>query len=387
MDFPRGFGINGIKPEKGENLGLIYAPEGMITGGVFTTNKNAAHPVNYCRKYINKSNHKAILVNKGRANAATGKKGKLQLQELVDKASLGLNCKKEELLVASTGSIGKIPIINDDKLNLLISRKERVKPYEFAEAIMTTDTQVKVLSSDFTINGKDIRLAAVAKGSGMVNPDLATMLVFICTDLNIKKEYLTRGLKEVNRLTFNNLNIDGETSTNDSVFISSTRKATNRRIESESGNYKKFLRHLKKLCTATVEKIAADGEGATKLIKIHIKGALTDKEAQKGAQGIAASPLCKTAFYGASPNWGRIISVLGEKGIEVNTENFNIYVNGVHWIKDGEIFEKTFEQIKDILSGSKFKLTVDLGKKNGKATAYTCDLSPEYVRINAHYLT
>ncbi len=375
--------------EQGENLALIHTPGGMITGGVFTANKNAAHPVSYSRKNIDRSEHKAILVNKGNANAATGEKGKIKMEEMITGLSSKMDIKKEDILVASTGAIGKIPTVSDRQLDSIVSqtKQQKIKPYEFAESILTTDTHSKVFSSNFTINDKDIKLCAIAKGSGMVNPDMATMLVFIFTDLNITKEMLTKSLKQVTRLTFNNLNIDGETSTNDTVFISSTQKAGNRMIETESGNYKKFFNHLKRLCTTTVEEIASDGEGATKLVKIKIKGAPDNSTAHRGAQALAGSLLCKTAFYGASPNWGRVVSALGAHNIKVNTKRFNLYLNGVLWIKNGQIFEKTFEQIKNILSGSKFKLTVDLGTGDGEALAYTCDLSPEYVRINAHYLT
>jgi len=387
MEFPAGFYITGLKGAKGNNLALITAPEGMRAAGVFTVNSCPAHPVVFSKKNIKKSMHRAILVNKGSANAATGAEGEKRLRELVGKVAKYFNVNEQEILTASTGVIGRQISFSEKHLNNLLSSHEKVDPYSFAEAIMTTDTHPKVAWSSFKLNGKEIKICGIAKGSGMIAPNMATMLSFILTDAFIEKKALNKAVKEAADRTFNRLNIDGETSTNDSVFLCSSGKAENRGIMSDGKSYESFMEHLMKVCTYLVEKLAADGEGATKMIKVEIKGAPDEKTARTAARAISSSPLCKTAFYGASPNWGRIVCAVGAKGIQFDMNKFSLYVNGVAWVKRGKTVQNLQEQLREVMSGSRYKLEVNFNEGNYEYYEYTCDLSPEYVRINAHYLS
>ncbi|MFC2061521.1 bifunctional glutamate N-acetyltransferase/amino-acid acetyltransferase ArgJ [Elusimicrobiota bacterium] len=387
MEFPAGFNITGIKGENNNNLALITALQGMKTAAVFTVNTCPAHPVIYSREKIKNDIHKAILVNKGIANAATGDEGRKRMMDIVNTVCKGLNISEEEILVASTGVIGKQLNIPDDEINNLIAAQKNVEPMNFAEAIMTTDTCNKVAWSSYEEWGKKISVFGIAKGAGMVAPNLATMLAFIMTNVNIEKEALQIALERAVEVSFNCLNIDGETSTNDTVFLSASGEASNEVIKYEEKGFKTFYEHLQKVCIVLVEKLAADGEGATKLIKIKIYNAPDKTTAKKAARVIASSPLCKTAFYGSSPNWGRIVSALGAAGVELNISQLNIYVNGVSWIKKGKPHKDSIQQVREVMGGGKYELAIDLSSGSSEGVSYTCDFSPEYVRINAHYVT
>ncbi|MDA3792986.1 MAG: bifunctional glutamate N-acetyltransferase/amino-acid acetyltransferase ArgJ [Elusimicrobia bacterium] len=387
MDCPAGFRLSGIKFKDSENLAFIYSPQGFTSAGIFTLNANPAHPVQFCRKNLTRESHRLIFVNKGYANAATGPAGLKKQRDLSSHLSEIFDIEEEEILFASTGVIGKNFDIPDDNIQKVCALKEYVKPYDFAEAIMTTDTVKKVATSEFEINGRTINITGIAKGAGMIKPDMATMLSFIMTDAAIEKNILQKALKDAADKTFNCLNVDSETSTNDTLILAASGAAQNKTIESECENYKIFYEHLRKVCRILTEKIAADGEGATKLIKINLKGAPDEETAKRGARAIASSPLCKTAFYGASPNWGRIVSAIGAKGIRIEITKFNIYINGVAWIKNGSPVKESEEQVREIMAGSKYKLDIDLNNGDKEYLCYSCDFSTEYVRINAHYVS
>ena len=248
---------------------------------------------------------------------------------------------------------------------------------------MTTDTCKKVVTESFEIDGKKVIITGIAKGSGMIAPDLATMLAFILTDVRMEKEALQAALKRAADISFNCLNIDGETSTNDSVFLAASGTARNRSFGQQGEHFDIFYKSLKKVCISLVEKLAGDGEGATKFIKINIRDAVDEDSAKKAANAIAASPLCKTAFYGASPNWGRIISALGAARIKFRVENFSLYINSIPWVKKG--IPQNTEPVKKALENRQYEINIHLNSGNKKTSLYTCDFSPEYVKINAHY--
>ncbi len=386
MEFPEGFRITGLKDES-TGFGLITAPCGMSTAGIFTRNTVASEPVKYCRTVIERESHRAVLVNRGSANAATGSEGRRRMFGLLDSASSALGVEREEILHASTGVIGMQLEYSESTLNRLFSKKDEVDPCGFAEAIMTTDTVSKTAWSSFKLGGRKITLYGAAKGAGMICPDMATMLAFIMTDADIEKKALDKALRESAALSFNALCVDGETSTSDSVFLCASGKAGNRSIGDSGSAYGSFLTHLERVCLSLTEKIAADGEGATKMIKVTVKGAPDTDCARTAARAVAASPLCKTAFYGASPNWGRIISALGASGIHVNLESFSVYVNGAALVRNGARDPATAEKAREVMSGGRYNLEIDLGLGREEASFYTCDLSPEYVRINAHYIS
>ncbi len=386
MEFPLGFHINGVK-KSDIGFGLISAPEGMVAAGVFTVNKAPAECVKYSKKIIKRNSHKAIIVNRGSANAATGPEGFRRMKKMVDKTARSIKAKPEEVLNASTGVIGEQIRYEEDFLDRLFSDGEAVNPKMFSEAIMTTDTCPKRVSRKYLCGEKEVRVFGAAKGSGMICPDMATMLAFILTDAAVEKRALKTALKKASSSTFNRLNIDGETSTNDSVFLCASGKAGNRKIKSYGRDFKEFCRQLESICLELTEKLAADGEGATKMINIVVKGAPDKKTAYKAVKAVSSSPLCKTAFYGASPNWGRIVSALGAAGISVSLENLSILFDGFPLLEKG-CYRKEFEKkITKIMKGDKYRLEIDLHSGSCTDRGFTCDMSPEYVKINAHYLS
>ncbi len=387
MDFPSGFGITGVISEGSDSLALITAPAGMRAAAVFTTNKLKAHPVLYSSKILSGKLHNAVLVNRGSANAATGTEGRKKLKELVAAVSERTAFSPETVLAASTGVIGKQINCAEENIDTLCSDRDAGKPVEFAKAIMTTDTREKTAWGTCEIGGEKITVFGVAKGSGMISPQMATMLAFIMTDADISKEMLQKAVKEVSDKSFNRVIVDGDTSTNDTVFLLSSCKASNRQIKKKSKSYDILYSCLERVCITLAEMLASDGEGASKMVKVKVRGAASDNEARKAARAIAVSPLCKTAFYGASPNWGRIASAIGAAGIDVNLSCFSIYANGVSWLTDGKPASTCLPQLREVLQGAKYELDIVLGSGKGKSKVYTCDYTPEYVRINAHYLS
>ncbi|MFH1415307.1 MAG: bifunctional glutamate N-acetyltransferase/amino-acid acetyltransferase ArgJ [Elusimicrobiota bacterium] len=387
MDFPAGFYISSVREKGKNNFGLIYVPGGMRVAAVFTTNTCCAHPVEFSRANLSNPLHKAILVNKGSANAATGSEGRRRLEKLVSILGRGLGIETKEILLASTGVIGRQVSYSDEIIEELLSKRESLEPYEFADTILTTDTCRKISEEEVAVGGKKVKIAGIAKGAGMIAPDMATMLAFICTDADIDKGLLSKALKRAVDVSFNCLTVDGDTSTNDTVFLAASGKAGNRELTSEDGDFNAFYGCLERVCVSLTEKIAADGEGATKFIRIRVYGAEDNSKAEKASRSISRSPLCKTAFYGASPNWGRIVSAIGASGITFSLDRFNLSLNGHSWIKNGEPVEENASSIRQEMKNAEYNIEIDLGSGSGEATVYTCDLSPEYVNINADYLS
>lgn len=387
MDFPAGFGIVGIRGQDKNNFGLIFAPHGMRAAGVFTTNMQAAHPVVFSKEKIGFPEHKALLVNKGSANAATGSRGRGQLIALVGSVVSGLGIDEDSILVASTGVIGQQLEYSDEEIIRLLQIKDKVEPDSFARAIMTTDTYPKIKMEKFMLGDRQIKIAGIAKGSGMIAPDMATMLAFVLTDADIAKDALQEALQKVADVTFNCLSVDGETSTNDSVFLVSSGVAGNNVLHTQDKEFIIFCEYLEKVCLSLVRELAADGEGATKLIKIDVVGAGDRLIAKEAAKAVAISPLCKTAFYGASPNWGRIISALGAAGIEFNIDDFCLDVNDISWVDHGVPCDGSKEEIRELLKEKEYSIRINLNSGTASASYYTCDFSPQYVNINADYLS
>ncbi len=384
MRLPGGYRITGVRDGK-TGLGLICAPSGMKAAGIFTNNANPAEPVKHCRAAIKHPLHRAILVNRGSANAATGEEGRRRMLGMLGRASGLLGIPDDEILPASTGVIGRQIELDPSLLEDLISRKEERDPVSFAEAIMTTDTVSKLSEASFSAGGGEVALLGAAKGAGMICPDMATMLAFIITDADMDKEALDRALRICSRDSFNALCVDGETSTNDSVFLCAS--GVGEKVSGGGRGFDDFCDSLGKVCSELASRIAADGEGATKSIKITVTGALSGEEARKAARAVAASPLCKTAFYGASPNWGRIISAIGAAGISVELERFSVSAGGAYLVRNGRADEAGETAAREVMAREGYSLDITVGSGSGKGVCHTCDLSPEYVAINAGYLS
>lgn len=387
---PKGFksaGIHcGIKKSK-KDLALIYSELPATAAGVFTTNKVLAAPVLVCKGFLNSSNSfHAIIINSGNANACTGKLGLENAYKMADETAQRLKIKSNQVFVSSTGVIGEqLPMDKIIKgINHIVESIEDGNDLATAQAIMTTDTFPKLFNKTFLIDGKEVSIGGIAKGSGMIHPNMATMLAFITTDAKIDKETLQKLLKKITDLTFNKIVVDGDTSTNDMVLMLAN-GASNVEIIDETENYKIFEKNLYELLKKLSIDIVKDGEGATKLVEINVEGALSDADADKAARQVALSPLVKTAIHGEDANWGRIIAAVGYSGIEFNPDLFELEINEVPILKQNYEVTLPNELANQTLKSSEVKIRINLNAGNGKATIWTCDFSEEYVKINGSY--
>jgi len=376
----------GIKKAK-LDLALIFSEVPSQAAGVFTVNKIVAAPVKLDRKKIKKGKFKAIIVNAGNANACTGKKGLEDAKETARFTALALGIKAEEILVSSTGIIGKNLPMERLKIGIssLMHRLSKENHQSVAEAIMTTDSFLKESAWQTTIAGRRIKIGGVAKGAGMICPNMATMLCFLTTDANISKKLLRKALREAVDNSFNAITIDGDQSTNDMVIILANGLAHNKKIEKENKDFLKFKEGLNLVAQFLAGKIVEDGEGATKFIEIMVKGASNGREAEKAARAIARSNLVKTSFFGADPNWGRIMAALGSSVIKLKEEKIDIYYGDRPVVKKGKAFDFSPARIYRLLKNRKISILVNLGIGKGEKKILTTDLSPEYIKINAGY--
>lgn len=374
------------------DLALIYSEAPAATVGFFTTNQIQATPVKICKSHLKTGLSRVIIVNSGNANCCTGKQGWEAATRITSKVAKKLGVSKTEVLPVSTGIIGrKLPAEKIcaviDKLVAGLDSSLRAGSMA-AQAILTTDTRRKETAVRVKIGSRTVTIGGMAKGSGMIAPHMATMLCFITTDVKISPEVLKRAGKEAMEESFNNLTIDGDMSTNDTVLIMANGLAGNRDIRYNSAEYRAFCAGLNVVCVILARMIAADGEGATKLIEITVKGARTKAEAKKVAGTIARSNLVKTMVAGGDPNWGRIVAAAGASGIRFNPDKIQLYLGKYCVFKDGQGQDKTGEKkLKKAFSGRQVDVTVDLKTGQEQARFFTCDLTEEYVRINAAYST
>ena len=337
----RGFksaGINcGIKDDDKKDLMLILTDNLAVAAGVFTTNRIKASSVIETSRRVKKGVVKAIIANSGNANACTGKKGKENTLEIMEFTGKNLNVLGENILVASTGIIGRLLEVNKIKKGIisLIKKIDSGNYSGTAEAIMTTDTFIKEIAVEVKMKNGSIRIAGIAKGAGMICPNMATMLSFIVTDAKIKKNILQKTLRSAVDKSFNMVTIDGCMSTNDMVLVLANGMAESAEIKKDSSELKIFKKGLEYVSGELAKMIVLDGEGATKLIKIFVFGAKTKKSAKVAAMAIANSNLVKTAFFGEILNWGRITAALGASGIELSPGNIDINFNGRKIVKNG----------------------------------------------------
>ena len=392
---PKGFKANGYKEGK-YGVAIIISEKEAVGAGVFTTNRVVAHPVVLSKELIkNRDKFRAIVANSGNANCFTkdGMEDAKEMQRLV--AEL-FNIKEDEVLVASTGVIGRkmdMSIIKDRINKVYNLLKEGNSSINAAKAIMTTDTKPKEIAVEFEINGKIVRVGGIAKGAGMIAPNMlhATMLCFITTDIEIDKKSLTDVLQRVVDKTFNNISVDGDTSTNDTVFILANGLSGVNYNECKE----EFENALLFVCRELAKMIVKDGEGATKFMEVVVKGAKTEDDAVKASKAIVNSLLVKTAVFGGDPNWGRIVAAVGYSGADFNPEVVDVvlsnYKDEVYLVKDGiPLADEGTEELKkaeEIMKADEIKIIVDLKMGEFENVCYGCDLSYEYVRINAEYTT
>jgi glutamate N-acetyltransferase / amino-acid N-acetyltransferase len=365
----------GIKANGELDLALICSDTPATAAAVFTQNTFIAPPLVVSRRHLEETNHRArtLIVNSGNANAATGEAGMRAAKECAEAVAAKIGCKTSEVLVSSTGVIGRPFPTGKIRIAVpaLVSGLRPGNIEHLARGIMTTDTVPKIASAE----AGDVRIAGVAKGAGMIHPDMATMLSFIMTDAEISHTELDEALRYAVHRSFNSISVDGDTSTNDMVVVMANGASG---IRPSAGDFRKKLLEV---CTSLATAIVRDGEGASKFVELLIEGAPNEEAARTIGRTIAKSPLVKTAIYGADPNWGRIVGAIGNSGVRLDSDRVDIFISGV------PISDATLEQAREKLKQKEIQIRVVLHSGSGSARIWTCDLTDEYIRINADYTT
>ena len=400
----------GIKYKNRDDLLLIDFPDGASVAGVFTKSSMPASPISWCKKNIDKHFARALIVNSGNANAFTGKIGDETVQKVVNAIAKNLNCKNEEVFVSSTGVIGevldadlicqaipkmieskKIENLNDqDSKDLVDQNFDQEEMFNrAAQAIMTTDTSKKIVRRSCQINHKTVHLVGFAKGSGMIAPNMATMLGYIFTDAKIAGNTLQKILEQAVEKSFNSITVDSDQSTNDTVLLFATNAIGDHQItDSNSKELQNFITTLNELCLELAKKIVIDGEGAKKLIEITVENANTEIQAKQVAMAIANSPLVKTAIAGADPNWGRIVMAVGKSCDDANPQTLLVKIGDHPLTQNGAKHPQYDEKlVHEYLKNSQVKISINLAIGSKSSTVWTCDLNEEYIKINKDYRT
>ena len=390
---PRGFragatyaGIN-KKAKHGLDLGILSSEVSRAAAALFTTNRIKAAPVVLCQQRLQDGRAMAVVINSGCANAFTGEQGLVDAAEMAKLAADGMGLAPEDVFVASTGVIGQplpMKLVRAGIEQIIVSADGG---HKLAKAMITTDTVPKETAVAVTIDGSEFIVGGVAKGSGMIHPDLATMLCFLTTDAAVDLDFLKFALRKAVNISLNMVSIDGDTSPNDMVLIMANGLAGNEPISPGSRQADVFQQALDKVCIYLAKSIAGDGEGATKLIEVTVNGAISDAEARLAARTVVSSPLVKAAVHGSDPNWGRIIAAVGRSGVEVVESKIDLYIGDIHLVKAGRPLPFSKQSLVRVLDGSEVSVGLNLNLGTATATAWGCDLSEEYVTINSQYTT
>ena len=384
--FTAGGMVAGIKKNGNRDLGLLVSDRPARVAAVFTQNRVQAAPVKLDRERVKSGTARAVVVNAGNANCANGPQGMLAAKAMTAAAARVLNIPEDQVLAASTGVIGApFPIEKvEAAMPALVGHLDESGVSDLARAIMTTDTQPKTAVREGSVNGAAYRIVGVAKGAGMIRPDMATMLCFIWTDADMVVTDLQAALKCAVDGSFNRITIDGDTSTNDTVILMAN-GASGAGLDSHTDK-EAFQRLLDDLCMDLARQMVRDGEGVTKLVDLTVRGAHSDHDARAIADAIAHSPLVKTAFFGEDANWGRIIAAAGRAGVSMDPERLDLFFDDVRMVQNGTGCGLEAEGMATaVLKKPEFSVTLDLNLGAGTATMLTCDFSLDYVKINADY--
>jgi len=379
-------GINKKARDK-PDLGILFSEVPCVATAVFTTNRLKAAPLVLSQQRLKQGRALAVVVNSGCANAFTGDRGLRNAAEMAKLTAEGIGILPEDVLVASTGVIG-VPLpmkpIRSGIERVILSRDGG---HELAKAIMTTDTFAKETAVAVGAGDSKFTIGGVAKGAGMIHPDLATLLCFLTTDAAVELDFLKRALKKAVDISFNMISIDGDTSPNDMVLLMANGLALSEPLSSGSARANAFQQGLEQVCIYLAKSIARDGEGATKLIEVTVSGAPSPAEARLAARTVVSSPLVKAAVHGADPNWGRVMAAVGRSGVEVVESKLDLYIGDIPVVKAGKLLPFSKRSIIQLLKGREVTISLNLNLGSASATAWGCDLSEEYVTINSRYMT
>lgn len=393
VTFAKGFTAAGVKAgiKKSGNLdvAVIYTKTQAVVAGTFTQNKVAAAPVYVSKEVVATGTAHAIVANAGCANACTGQQGLDDAHKMAQIAADELGVNANDVIVGSTGVIGvNLPMdkleagIKDAVANLSADGSGNA-----GRAIITTDTHSKSVTCEFELSGKTVRMGAIAKGSGMIRPNMATMLCYITTDIAIDQALLQKAVSGCVEKSFNMISVDGDMSTNDMVIVLANGEANNAKITEENADYQIFFDKLMMLCTELAKQIAADGEGASKFLTINVKGAKSFADAKTVGMAIANSPLVKTAFFGEDPNWGRVICAVGYSGADMVPEKTVVKFGGITIFANGTGATYDEKALAHVMKEKDIVINIELNMGQEDATVWSCDLSYEYVKINGEYHT
>lgn len=394
---PSGFTAAGVhcgirKNKSKRDLALIYSDKVCSAAAVYTTNLVKGAPILVTQKNLIDGKAQAVICNSGNANTCNAD-GIQKAERMCEITAKALNIKAEDVIVASTGVIGQILPIEpiENSIEELASILSKEGGSDAAEAIMTTDTIKKEAAVEFTVDGKTAKMGAIAKGSGMIHPNMATMLSFITTDVSISPAMIKEALTEAVAVSYNMVSVDGDTSTNDTLSIMASGTAGNKEITEKNADYYVFLESLIAVCKKMAKLLAGDGEGATKLLISKVSGAKTDKDAKGVAKSVICSSLLKAAMFGADANWGRVLCAIGYSGCDVDIDKVDVSFsskNGVvNVCKNGAGIDFSEEIAKEVLSAKEININIELNSGESYAEAYGCDLTYEYVKINGDYRT
>ena len=393
VTFPKGFQAAGVKAgiKKSGNLdvAVIYTEKEAAVAGTFTKNAVAAAPVHVSKEVVATHTAHAIVANAGCANACTGAQGEADAAAMQRIAADALGCSAQDVIVGSTGIIGQLLPMDkvEQGIHAAVKNLSVDGSVDAGNAIITTDTYSKAGATSVMIGGKEVRFGIIAKGSGMIRPDMATVLCFITTDADIDGMLLQEALSEVIEHSLNMISIDGDMSTNDMAIVLANGAAGNPKITEKNADYEAFKETLLALCQGISEKIAADGEGATKFITVHVKGAKSFTDAKTVGMSVANSPLVKTAFFGEDPNWGRVICAVGYAGVPMDPNHTTVQFGGIPVYADGVGVSYDEDALRAVMTAHDIVVEVDLKDGDSEAKVWTCDFSYEYVKINGEYHT
>ena len=388
MKLPRGFTASGIRAgirKKRPDLGLIYAAGGANAAAVFTQNRFQAAPVVLSKAALKQSGGRvrAVVVNAGCANAVTGREGMDAAKRVRARTAEVLQCAEAEVFLASTGVIGMV--LPDRKVREAlpdaVTRLSSGGVEALSHAILTTDIGPKVTQASCTIGGKRARIVGVAKGAGMIHPNMATMLAFLMTDAAVAPAALHKALKTAVDQSFNGISVDGDTSTNDTVLVMASGAAGNE----ERSDLGSFQNALNKVCRDLAWMIVRDGEGATRVMELEVSGARSEKDARLAAHAVATSPLVKTALHGGDPNWGRILAALGRSGARFSVRRVSLSAGSILLVRDGEPAKYRERDAAKAFSKERVQLHLDLGSGSASAVVLSSDLGHDYVSVNTDY--
>ena len=378
----------GIRKSGRQDLLLVEIAQGATTAAMFTSNAFCAAPVILARQHLNTTFPRYLLINSGNANAGTGEQGLHAAMRSCQAVAEQCACSAEEVLPFSTGVIGEpLPV---EKISAVLRQLQQHLNTDAwqtaAQAIMTTDTVPKIVSRQITLAGKAVTLTGIAKGAGMIRPNMATMLSFLATDAKLDKTTLQNCLRNSVNKSFNRITVDGDTSTNDAVVLMATGNSC---VQIQAGELAAFQTLLDEVCVELARAIVRDGEGATKLINIVVEQGTDEQECARVAYAIAHSPLVKTAFFASDPNWGRILAAVGYAGVDsLDINKIQIYLDQVCIVKDGgRASSYTEEQGRQVMQQTEITIRVVLQRGKATTTVWTCDFSYDYVKINAEYRT